>query len=169
MQVPQINYKLEYLKRKQDLILKDFDTAFSWYQHIESQIYVGRSLVVTLILAYVGFLFTIKVSSNAVVTPLLIIPIPFILNEIYRRGHLIFLGKNIRHIEKMFATEDENNFYDLVHGYTFRDMRLQYGVVFGNLILWIKYMLNGILDVDAIIWYIFVIVSTTIAYVYFYT
>jgi hypothetical protein len=158
----------KYLKRKQDLMLKELDTAFSWYQHIESQLSAWRGLHITILVAYIGFLFTVKPTNNAMRIPILVILFPFIIIEIYKRGHLIFLGKNIREVEDIFMNKDDDIFTKQIDAYVFRDTRLKYGNVFHSLISWIRYMALGIFDIEVVIWYTFIVFSSIAAYSYFH-
>jgi hypothetical protein len=89
------------------LIIKDLESAHSWYQFIESQISSWRSLTLTLLVAYVGFLFTVEKTGSDVAFPVLLIPVPFFLLEIYSRAHLGFLGNNVKEIENIFMEQNQ--------------------------------------------------------------
>jgi len=158
------------VSRKQELVLKELDSAWSFYQHLEDQIFNWRSLTITLLLGYTGFLFTQKVNNNAMILPLLLIPAPFLLLEIYRRAHLVFLGENIQVIQKIFALKNNREFLKEIYEYEFRDQRLKRATVLTlrGLLVWLRYMLLGFIDVDAIIWYLFIITSAIIAYLHFH-
>ncbi len=157
------------ISRKQDLMLKELDAAFSWYQHVEGQISNWRALTITVLLGYIGFLFTVKVSDNAMIVPLIVIQIPFLLLEIYKRAHLVFLSENIEVIERIFTLTKEAQFLKEVRDFEFRDQRLKYYRVLTpkGILLWLKLTLLGFINLDAIIWYAIIIVSATIAYIHF--
>lgn len=160
----------EFLDRKYDLLLLDFETAFEWTQHIDSQISNLRSWTITLLLAYAGFLFTQQTRNDQMLLPLMMIPIPFVFLEIYRRMHFSFLGDEVRRIEQMFMVEDNQEFERHLRAYVFRDLKLPpYSKSRHELVRLFKYLPHSFLSFDSLSWYGLLVISIAIIYISFKT
>ena len=155
------------IERKRQMMVKEFDTAVSWYQHFDGQISGWRGLTTTLLLAYFGFLCTIK-GTSSVRFIFFLIPIPFLLLEVFRRAHLTHLNENIRHLEDIFSGRDEDSFIRQVQDYVFRDQGLHdFTQKWKYLGAWGRYALRSLAEVDALIWYIFIILFDIAFYIFF--
>jgi hypothetical protein len=167
------NPRASYLKRKVDLVMIDLETAHSWNEHTENMISNLRNISVTLLLAYIGFLFSFTkdlslIKGIYVPFPLLIIPIPFILQEIHKRTQHVFNRENIKQIIHILTITDEDEYYRKIDNYKIRNARIDLNSVKDDIKEWAHYCREGFLYPDTILWYIFMIPCSVIAFLFFY-
>jgi hypothetical protein len=161
----------DYLDRKQNAVIRDFESAQSWHQETLGRIYGGRGIVITLITAYVGFLLVAKGANTlsqvdvlVTVLPIILIPLPFLWAEINERGHIHYLRSEVIKIENIFMLTDDDEFDDQIQAFVLREIRLSTERTSTN---WKRHVILGQHILDAILWYIFVFVVCTISILYF--
>lgn len=109
--------------QKVSVVLKDLDTAFQVYGRCASQIDNLRGWSLTLLLAYVTFLISIKPSTVLVLVPFVVTMMLFMYLEGRRRREQSFLGNEVRQVERIFMETDHSKFIQLIKEYEFRDLR----------------------------------------------
>jgi hypothetical protein len=121
-----------------------------------------------LLLAYAGFLFTQQTRTDQMLLPLVMIPIPFVFLEIYRRVHFSLLGDEVRRIEQMFMVEDDQEFEGKLRSYVFRDLTLPpYSTARQAPLRLLKYLPHSFLSFDSLTWYALLATSVAIVYISF--
>lgn len=112
------------LTQKTEMLMKDYDSAFSVYGREETIVYNFRTWTITLISAYIGFLLT---RTQPVVlkdsTPGFIIIIIFYILEVSERSVMKRIVDEVRKIETIFMITNEKKLKAEIMAYKFRDIR----------------------------------------------
>jgi hypothetical protein len=110
--------------QKVPIVSKDLDTAFQIYGRYSSQVDTLRGWSLTLLLAYLGFLISIKPGSVSVLFPFVVVMSLFAYLEGRYRSYQSFPGKEVREVEAIFMETDHTKFVDMIRQYEFRDLRM---------------------------------------------
>ncbi len=114
----------DFISRKKELILLDYQTLFDVYGREFTVIYSFRGWAVTLLTAYFGLLFTVKPINNPLINlPGIFIIISFYILEIAERSVMRRLLKEVRYIESIFMIQSSKDFRREITKYEFRDLR----------------------------------------------
>jgi uncharacterized membrane protein len=115
----------EFIARKTGFLVKDYETAFSSYGRHSDKVASIRTWTITLLVAYLGFVATSGSNSPQVmVLPVAIIIACFFALEARERKYMRFLVQELRNVETIFMTKDNEEFHSMVEAYEFRNMRL---------------------------------------------
>ena len=152
----------DLVDRKKEMILKDFETAFSCYTRHVSAITGIRGLTVTLLTAYSGFLIKIdQFEQYVLVLPILLIILAFFAVEAFERRSMKFLGEEVRRIERVFMIEDCQEFEQQIVEYEFRDIRLQKKISF---LRKFRELLICMRPLSVLTWYLFLTITFILMY-----
>jgi hypothetical protein len=116
---------LSPVEHKVSIVEKEIDTGFDVYTRHFAQLSTLRGWTLTLALAYLGFLLTVKSSDFLPVIPFGLILIFFMYLESGERINMRQTGLEVRLVEKIFMENDPAKFKKLVEEYEFRDLRLE--------------------------------------------
>lgn len=147
---------------KADVIVKDWEIAHATYQGHFNYISTLRGWTVTLLLAYIGFLVSIKSDNFLIILPFVIVLLVFMYLEGGARARAALLVDEIRGIERIFMESDAVKFTELVRAYEFRDIR-PYRLSAGGLrerIHILRYMLRSTI----VGWHLALLLLVTAAY-----
>ncbi len=119
-----MNLEKEFIERKYQLAKFDLETGFSCNVRHTNQITAIRGWCITLIVAYLGLLFT--KSDGAVsflhLSPLILIIVGFSYLELNEKVHAQINAKNVRDIQNIFSHENEEIFKKQISEYITRDL-----------------------------------------------
>lgn len=114
----------DFFKRKESIVIKDFETAFKSYEHLSNKVTSLRQWTVTLSIAVMGFFLTNRVS----VTNMIIISsscfVSFLLFELRERSSMSFDKREILKFENIFMEENNDKYIKSIIDYKFRDLLL---------------------------------------------
>lgn len=145
---------LDFINRKKELVLLDYESLFQVYGREFTIIYSFRGWSVTLLTAYFGFLFTTRpIADQLINIPGFFIIIAFFILEIAERSVMRRLIKEVRYIESIFMLQSPKDFKKQITEYIFRDIRDE------NLTIKIKVrdLLLSIFNLQVIIWNAFLL------------
>lgn len=114
----------QYVNRKQELMLKDYDSAFAVVTRETTIIYSLRGWTVTLLALWLSVFLSRKDKGKAFMylTGLFIILI-FYFFEISERSVILSLIQDLRSLENIFNIRDKSEFNTAVINYQFRDIK----------------------------------------------
>jgi len=114
----------DFISRKKELILLDYQTLFDVYGREVTVIYSFRGWPVTLLTAYFGLLYTMRPIYNPLINlPGLFIIIAFYILEVAERSVMRRLLKEVRYVESIFMIQSSVDFRRAISKYEFRDLR----------------------------------------------
>lgn len=121
---PVAKFNSDFINRKRELILKDYESLFIVFGRETDIIYSFRGWTITILTIYFTFLFTVQPTGFVVIyLPGLCTILTFYLLEVSERSILRFLLQDIRELETIFMIEDNDEFMQAVALYEFRDLR----------------------------------------------
>ncbi|MBI5649479.1 MAG: hypothetical protein HZC40_03380 [Chloroflexi bacterium] len=150
------------LEHKISIIAKEIDTGFESYTRHFAQRATLRGWTITLALAYMGFLISIKSNNFLAVLPFAIVLLLFMYIESGEIATMALDGSEVREVEKIFMESDPTKFTVLIQQYEFRDIRLHKQQPSGirGRIARLKYMLS----LGMIAWYSFLLLLVLATY-----
>lgn len=114
----------DFISRKKELILLDYQTLFDIYGREFTVIYSFRGWAVTLLTAYFGLLLTARPINNPLINlPGVFIIIAFYILEVAERSVMRRLLKEVRYVESIFMLQSSVDFRRAITKYEFRDLR----------------------------------------------
>jgi hypothetical protein len=113
-----------YFKRKENLVIKDFETAFKCYDKLVSKIASIRQWTVTIMVAMILYTF-----SNGNLLPNIIFPVficffAFLILELRERSSMRYDKQEILQTERIFMLENNEEYQKKIEEYIFRDLKL---------------------------------------------
>lgn len=117
-------YSKEYLMRKEKMVLKDFDTAFNCYDHLNKKIISLRQWEVTIMIALMVLFMSNNISCIAIFILVSIAGSLISILELRELGSMQYDKKQILYLEKMFSNPNVDEYWDAIYNYEFRDLRL---------------------------------------------
>jgi len=118
--------KINYIVRKKELVIKNYETAFTSYFHHSTEINSRRSWCITLLIGYVGLIITLEISfSNYLFIIGYFIILSFMILEIIECLFLIYLDAEIRNIERIFMIKQKKHFNEEIENYIFRNSKIK--------------------------------------------
>ncbi len=146
---------LQYIRRKKDLIMKDYDTAYDSYKRHESHIFVIRGWTITLSVAYMGFLIAIDgFENNLFLLPAIFSFIVFLLLESIERRTIVLVCKELLKIESLFMIESYEEFTKEMIQYKSRNTR--FNEFTKKELICMSFL--SMLRLSILLWYLFLIV-----------
>lgn len=117
-------YSKEYLMRKEKMVLKDFDTAFNCYDHLNKKIISLRQWEVTIMIALMVLFMSNNISCIAIFILVSIAGSLISILELRELGSMQYDKKQILYLEKIFSNPNVDEYWDAIYNYEFRDLRL---------------------------------------------
>lgn len=119
------DYDLDYVNRKKELILLEYQSIFDVYGREFTIVYSFRGWAIGLLTAYFGFLFTINLpKENWIINSTgLFIIIAFYILEVAERSVMRRMLKEVRYVDSIFMKQSPKEFKNEVTKYVFRDIR----------------------------------------------
>ena len=117
-------YSKEYLMRKEKMVLKDFDTAFNCYDHLNKKIISLRQWEVTIMIALMVLFMSNNISCIVIFILVSIAGSLISILELRELGSMQYDKKQILYLEKMFSNPNVDEYWDAIYNYEFRDLRL---------------------------------------------
>lgn len=122
--IPFDNSKTEFVNRKKELIIKDYESLFTVYGRETSIVYNFRGWTIILLTVYFTYIFTVKVTNfGFLFLPGIFIILTFYFLEVSERSVMRYLLRELRDPEKMFMIENTQDFNTAVLNFEFRDLR----------------------------------------------
>ena len=150
---------LDPMKEKVAIIAKELDTGFLVFNRSATQLFTMQGWTLTVVLAYLAFMASIKADNALILLPLLIVLLLFMYMEAFHRRDMHWTAKEICAVESIFMEADPARFTEIVKEYKFRDIRLH---TEKEKQPWpFKYLVN----VRVIVWYLLLFVLIYICYV----
>lgn len=141
-----------FLKRKEQAVIKDLDTAFIGYQRLVTQVNSVRNWTVTIMAASVGILLTKNtIAPNAVVATALVALFSFMLLELRERSSMSFNKRDVLNLQRVFMEGHDDSYNQSIRDYEFRDLRLSRLARHEK----IKHLLRSAQNWQVLVWYIF--------------
>jgi hypothetical protein len=113
-----------FFKRKESLVIKDFETAFKCYEHLGNKVSTIRQWTVTLMIAMIGFSLIYHVSLFNMIFLSGACLASFLLCELRERSSMKYDKNEILLMEKMFMESDNEKYANGIISYKFRDLKL---------------------------------------------
>ena len=118
-------FDLKYLKRKENLVIKDFESAFKCYEKLLGKIANVRQWTVTVMVALIVFTLTSKdFSLKDIIATVLICFCAFLILELRERSSMKFDKTVILEMERIFMIQDNDDYETKINEFKFRDLRL---------------------------------------------
>ena len=122
---PQSMFDPKYFKRKENLVIKDFETAFKCYEKLLGKIANVRQWTVTVMVALIVFTLTNKeFSVRDIIATVLICFCAFLILELRERSSMKFDKSVILEMETIFMIQDNDEYESKINEFKFRDLRL---------------------------------------------
>lgn len=154
----------DMMEWKIPLVIKDLETAYTAHSRHAVNINLMRNLTITLILAYFGFLFTVKPFNVYAGIPIIFLALMFIILETLEKSFMLYLASEITLIQNIFMIENHEEFRDEIRKYQFREMRQEWKE--WNIMR--KHFRNSLKSVHSLIWYTFLACLYIIYHVLWY-
>lgn len=151
--------ELDPMKEKVAMIGKELDTGFLVFNRSATQLFTMQGWTLTVVLAYLAFMASIKADNALILLPLLVVLLLFMYMEAFHRRDMHWTAKEICDVEKMFMETDPTMFTENVRQYKFRDIRLH--AEKQRQPLPFKYLFNG----KVIVWYLLLFVLIYVGYI----
>ena len=152
---------LQYTRRKKDLIMKDYDTAYDSYKRHESHIFAIRGWTITLSVAYMGFLIAIDgFENNLFLLPAIFSFLVFLILESLESRMISFVWNELLKIESIFMIESDEEFTKEIIQYKSRNTRIN-ELTRKDLI---RRSFLSMLRLATLLWYFFLIVIFLLIY-----
>ena len=145
----QDNYSIE----KRELIIKDWETGFEMYNKHVAQITALRGWNLTLMLAYLGFVTSIKLFDIFLIIPMIFVIVGFFILELFEGMYMQFIGRQILKIERIFSIIEERKRNQEIDEYRFRDLELLNQSYIGK----VKWAFTHAKGMRVVFWYTFLL------------
>jgi len=120
----QIDSVQEFISRKREVMLKDYDSLFTVYSRETTLVYNFRGWTVTLLVLCFSIFFSLKnANSKFIYLVAAFIILVFYILEISERVVMLNLLQELRNLERIFGLQNTNQFNAAVMKYQFRDIR----------------------------------------------
>lgn len=113
-----------YLKRKENLVIKDFETAFRCYDKLVSKIASIRQWTVTVMIALIVYTLANDNILPNIIIPVVICFFAFLILELRERSSMRFDKQEILEMERIFMLKNNEEYQEGIAGYMFRDLKL---------------------------------------------
>ena len=113
-----------YLKRKENLVIKDFETAFRCYDKLVSKIASIRQWTVTVMIALIVYTLANDNILPNILIPVVICFFAFLILELRERSSMRFDKQEILEMERIFMLKNNEEYQEEIAGYMFRDLKL---------------------------------------------
>ena len=144
----------EFQKRKETMVFKDFETAFTVYGNTLMKIANIRQWTVTIMVGLLVVLFTTTANLIQIMIAAAFCLIAFLVLELRERSSLKYNKKQVLYLEEIFQIKDETLYKEKIESYVFRDIKLnEYGRRKK-----IKHLFRSLKDMELIVWVIFWII-----------
>jgi hypothetical protein len=110
------------IKEKVTIIAKDIDMQFQFFNRSAMQLSTLQGWTLTVVLAYLAFLASIRAHSALTLLPLGFVILLFMFLEVRLRRDLFSACSEMRDIERVFMESNPVKFTEDVKKYVFRDM-----------------------------------------------
>lgn len=150
----------DYLKRKEQAVVKDLESAFAGYQRLIVQVNSIRTWTVSIMAASVGFLLTRTTDELAVLVTATGALVAFLLLELRVRSSMAFNKENVLAIQRIFMLEDQQQYAAEVRAYEFRDLRLARVSRADK----VRHLLRSVLSWQIALWYTFWLLALGLSY-----
>lgn len=115
----------KYFKRKENLVIKDFESAFKCYEKLLGKIANIRQWTVTVMVALIVFTLTSKdFSLKDIIATVIICFCAFLILELRERSSMKFDKSVILEMERIFMIQDNDKYETEINEFKFRDLRL---------------------------------------------
>jgi hypothetical protein len=113
----------EFITRKKDMMLKEYDSLFAVYDRETSIVYNFKGWAITLIILSLTAGFSIKTANIKFlnVATIFILAVFYVL-EVSERSSMLHLIQELRDLEKIFNIEKSEDFNLAASNYQFRDL-----------------------------------------------
>ena len=139
-----------YFKRKENLVIKDFETAFKCYDKLIGKIASIRQWTVTIMVAMILYTFSDGNLIPNIIFPVIICSFAFLILELRERSSMRFDKQKILQAERIFMLENEEEYQSKITAYVFRDLKL---VGIGRKAR-LRHLLQSIRKPEVLFWYI---------------
>jgi hypothetical protein len=115
----------KFFMRKETLVMKDFDTAFSCYDKLVGKVMSIREWTVTVMIALI--VFNLTYADMELINTLITVAIcmgAFLILELRERSSMKFDKAIILEMEQIFMNQDNNDYELKIKEFVFRDIRL---------------------------------------------
>jgi hypothetical protein len=144
--------KQEFMIRKKELMLKDYDSLFSTLDRETVIVNNFRGWAITLLVLCLTAFITLKsLNSKLVYQAGIFIITSFYILEVTERHVMLNLVQELRNFESIFDIQKTNDFNSEIINYEFRDIRD------ASKSLWNKNIINAVSDPKVIWWNAFLI------------
>lgn len=113
-----------YFQRKENIVIKDFETAFKCYEHLSSKVTTIRQWTVTLMLGIMGFYMAGYIGLLDLIFLAGFCLVSFLILEIRERCSMKFDKDEILNLEEIFMLSNNEEYTKSIIDYEFRDLRL---------------------------------------------
>jgi hypothetical protein len=114
----------DYIKIKEELVIKDWEKGFDMHTKHNSQVSLIRGWTITLLMAYFGFLTSIKRFEFVFIIPMMLIIAGFLILELFEGIYLVSIGRQLHEVERIFMIRDINQRDVCIDKYQFRNLQL---------------------------------------------
>lgn len=150
----------EYYKRKEIMVFKDFETAFTVYGNTLMKIANIRQWTVTIMVGLLVVLFTAIVDINQILIAVVFCLLAFLILELRERSSLKYNKKQVLYLETIFQIKDEAEYKKKIETYVFRDLKLRgYGRRKK-----IMHLFRSLKDIEFLVWMAFWVIVWTVFY-----
>lgn len=138
-----------YLKRKENLVIMDFETAFRCYDKLVSKIANIRQWTITVMISLIVYTLANDNILPNIIFPVSICFFAFFILELRERSSMRFDKQEILEMERIFMLKNNEEYQEKIADYMFRDLKL------GNLSRKYKLMhlIKSIRKPEVIFWY----------------
>jgi len=141
------------LPDNRDLVIKDWETGFAMFSKHVAQITALRGWTLTLLLAYLGFLTSIRQFDWYLQVPMGFVIGGFFILELFEGMHMQFIGRQTLRIERIFANPDTDAQNHEIQKHRFRNLEL-FDCTYRDKLKWALAHAKGI---QLLFWYSFVL------------
>jgi hypothetical protein len=149
-----------YFKRKENLVIKDFETAFKCYDKLVSKIASIRQWTVTIMVAMILYTFSDGNFLPNIIFPVFICFSAFLILELRERSSMRFDKQEILSTERIFMLEDNEEYQRKIHEYIFRDLKLGHLSRKSKL----RHLIQSIRKPEVLFWYITWLIIWTVIF-----
>lgn len=115
----------EFLRRKEQAVIKDLESAFAGYHRLVTQVNSVRTWSVSVMAAAIGFLLTRSTHTpEAVLATAIGALVAFMVLELRERSSMHFNKLEVLAIQTIFMVRDQARYQKQIEEYQFRDLRL---------------------------------------------
>ena len=114
-----------YFKRKENLVIKDFETAFKCYDKLIGKIASIRQWNVTVMVAMIVFTLANNTPRPDMAIPVIIFFFATLALELRERSSMRFDKQQILELERIFMLKDQKEYEARIENYLFRDLVLR--------------------------------------------